>query len=62
LAAAEKIDRSYLGKMLRLTLPDTIEAILDSRNLGNLTLSMALGPFPTAWVAQRAGLNGSNVY
>ncbi|HWX47808.1 MAG TPA: hypothetical protein VNZ61_07135 [Roseomonas sp.] len=31
--AAEKIDRSYLGKMLRLTLldPDLIEAILDGR-------------------------------
>ena len=33
LALAEKIDRSYLGKTLRLTLlaPDIVEAILDGR-------------------------------
>jgi len=33
LAAAEKIDRSFLGKTLRLTLlaPDIVEAILDGR-------------------------------
>jgi transposase len=33
LAAAERIDRSYLGKMLRLTLlaPDIIDAVLDGR-------------------------------
>ena len=33
LAKAERIDRSYLGKMLRLTLlvPDIVEAILDAR-------------------------------
>ncbi|TCZ60825.1 hypothetical protein [Roseicella aquatilis] len=40
LAKAEKIDRSYLGKMLRLTLlaPDLVEAILDGQQPDGVTL------------------------
>jgi len=54
LAAAEKIDRSYLGKMLRLTLlaPDTVEAILDGRQRAEVTLASLLQPFPVNWLDQ----------
>jgi hypothetical protein len=40
LAAAEKIDRSYLARTLRLTLlaPDIVEAILDGRQAWSLAL------------------------
>ena len=36
MAAAEKIDRGYLGRILLLTLlaPDIVEAILDGRHAG----------------------------
>jgi hypothetical protein len=55
LAKAERIDRSYLGKMLRLTLlaPDILEAILDGRQSAELGLSALMKLFPLAWEAQR---------
>ena len=57
LAAAERIDRSYLGKTLRLTLlaPDIVEAVLDGREPPNLTLPALMGMFPPLWADQRAG-------
>jgi hypothetical protein len=56
LASAEKIDRSYLGKMLRLTLlaPDIVEAILDGRQAADFGLSALLEPLPSIWEKQRA--------
>jgi hypothetical protein len=64
LAAAEKIDRSYLGKMLRLTLlaPDIVEAMLDGRHAPELEAPQLMEPLPTEWSEQRqALLNGKPV-
>ena len=50
-AAAEQIERGYLGSLLRLTLlaPDIVEAILDGRQPEGLGLPRLVQPFPTAW-------------
>src|SRR5690348_5558537 len=47
IAAAEKIDRGYIGSILRLTLlaPDIIEGILDGRQPVGLGLSALLKAF-----------------
>ena len=57
LAAAEKLDRGYLGRILQLTLlaPDIVEAILDGRRL-DTGLPRHMRPFPPAWDAQRNAL------
>ncbi|MDJ0391078.1 hypothetical protein QMO56_23490 [Roseomonas sp. E05] len=54
LATAEKIDRSYLGKMLRLTLlaPDIVEAVLDGRQPVEVSLPKLLECFPLEWARQ----------
>lgn len=54
LAAAEKINPSYVSRVLRLTLlaPDIIDAILDGRQPPKLTLAKALRPFQPHWVEQ----------
>jgi hypothetical protein len=56
IAAAEKINASYLGRVLRLTLlaPDILEAILDGRQGTQITLAMLMRPFPVLWSAQRS--------
>ena len=48
---AERIDRGYLGRVLRLTLlaPDIVEAILDGRQPGGLGLPRFIEPIPSAW-------------
>jgi hypothetical protein len=56
MAAAEKIERGYLGTLLRLTLlaPDIVEAILDGRQpegFGSPTLMKLL---PVRWEEQRS--------
>ena len=58
LAAAEKIDRSYLGRMLRLTLlaPDIVEAILDGRQSCALALPALLEAVPSLWDEQRSSM------
>ncbi|WP_149539270.1 hypothetical protein [Siccirubricoccus phaeus] len=58
LAATEKIDRSYLGKMLRLTLlaPDIVEAILDRRQPIDLMLPALIEHLPSSWSEQRAAI------
>ena len=58
LAAAEKIDRSYLGKTLRLTLlaPDIVEAILDGRQPCALALPALLESVPSLWDEQRSSI------
>lgn len=55
LARAEKINQSYLCRVLRLTLlaPDIVETILDGRQPPTLQLSALLKPFPVAWDEQR---------
>ena len=55
LAAAEKINSSYVSRVLRLTLPapDVIEAMLDGLQPEGMTLPILLEPFPVEWVQQR---------
>jgi hypothetical protein len=56
LAEAEKINPSYIARVLRLTLlaPDIVEAILDGRQLAELQLDHLLAPLPVEWERQRA--------
>jgi hypothetical protein len=56
LAAAEKINSSYVSRVLRLTLlaPDIVEAILDGRQTEGMTLPGLMEPFPVEWQGQRA--------
>jgi hypothetical protein len=55
MAAAERIERGYLGTLLRLTLlaPDIVQAVLDGRQPDGVTLPRLLEPFPAAWAEQR---------
>lgn len=59
LAAAEDLDRGYLGSLLRLTLlsPDIVESLLDGTRLGRIALPSLLEQFPARWDAQRAALH-----
>ena len=61
LAAANKLDRGYVGRILALTLlaPEIVEAILDGRQPPEVTLPVLMGPFPVEWAEQRAGLTTS---
>ena len=58
LAEAEKINQSYLCRVLRLTLlaPDIVEAVLDGRQPAALQMDALLKPMPLEWAAQRAAL------
>jgi hypothetical protein len=58
LAAAEKINQSYVCRLLRLTLlaPDIIEAILEGQQPAVLQLPMLLKPHPIEWRHQRSVL------
>lgn len=60
LAAAEKINPTYLSRILRLTLlaPDIVETILDGRQPPSLTLKVAMEPFPISWDEQRTTFGG----
>ena len=55
LAEAEKINQSYLCRVLRLTLlaPDIVEAILDGRQPAAMQIDALLKPMPLDWAAQR---------
>ena len=55
LAAAEKIDRSYLCRVLRLTLlaPEIVEAIMDGRQPEEVTLPGLMKGFPVEWEQHR---------
>jgi hypothetical protein len=60
IAAAEKINASYVGRVLRLTLlsPEIVEAILDGRQPADLQLEDLLRRFPVGWREQRAEIWG----
>jgi len=60
LAAAEKINSSYVSRVLRLTLlaPDIVEAILDGRQPEGMTVPRLMTPSPTIWREQRDRLVG----
>jgi hypothetical protein len=51
LARAEKINPSYVSRVLRLTLlaPEVVETILDGRQGREVTLARLLEPFPDCW-------------
>ena len=53
LADAERINRSYVSRIVRLTLlaPDIVERILEGRP--TVGLPQLLKPFPVAWEKQR---------
>lgn len=54
LAKAEKINTSYVSRILRLTLlaPDIVEMVLDGRQPQSLTLKRLQNPFPISWKEQ----------
>jgi hypothetical protein len=60
LATAEKINPSYLSRVLRLSLlaPDIIDAILDGRQPPTLQLGRLFRPTPLEWGMQRSSLLG----
>jgi hypothetical protein len=55
LAATEKINESYVCRVLRLTLlaPQILEAVLDGRQPAELQMDALLKPFPVEWEQQR---------
>jgi hypothetical protein len=62
LAAAESVDRGYVGRVLTLTLlePNIVEAILDGRQPGELTLpGLWMEGVDKEWAAQRRMLGGA---
>jgi hypothetical protein len=55
IAAAEKINESYVGRVLRLTLlaPDIVEMVLGGRQPAAMTLAVLMKPFAIEWTEQR---------
>jgi len=55
LAAAEKINLSYMSRVLRLTLlaPEIVEVILDGRQQEGMSLPALMKGFPVEWKRQR---------
>ena len=55
LAAGEKLDRGYLGKILMLTLlaPDILDAIMDGRQPAEMGVHVLRLGFPLEWGEQR---------
>jgi hypothetical protein len=61
LAKAERVNDSYLSRVLRLTLlaPDIVEAILDGQQPKILELQQLMKPLPADWPTQRRKLGFS---
>jgi len=61
LAAAERINSSYVSRILRLTLlaPDIVETILDRRPPAEMTLAILMEPFSVSWAEQAAQLDAA---
>jgi hypothetical protein len=59
IAANEKINASYVGRVLRLTLlaPNIVEAILDGRQKTELSLAVLMKPPPPSWPKQRLAID-----
>ena len=58
LARAERINASYLARLLRLTLlaPDIVNAMLDGKNYPQtITLDRLMKPFSVTWAEQLQG-------
>ena len=60
IAAAEKINPSYVSRLLRTTLlaPEVVEAILDGRQPPDMTLALLMQPFGVLWAEQSQGFQG----
>ena len=58
LAAGEKLDRGYLGRILMLTLlaPDIVEAATNGRQSAELGVHVLREGFPMEWEEQRLTL------
>jgi hypothetical protein len=58
MAAAERIERGYLGSLLRLTLlaPDLVEAVLNGRHPTDLQISSMIRTSQFPWEIQRQAL------
>ena len=56
IARMEKINDSYVARVLRLTLlaPDVVEMIVNGRQPPSLTLSFLMDRFPPIWAEQQA--------
>jgi hypothetical protein len=54
ITSAERLNDSYVGRVLRLTLlaPDIVEAILDGRQPAGLTLAVLMRPLVGVWQEQ----------
>ena len=63
LAAAGKINSSYVSRLLRLTLlsPQIVEAILDGRQPEKVTLPGLMEPFPVEWGRQHEATSHGSV-
>jgi hypothetical protein len=61
IAATEKINESYVSRLLRLTLlaPDIIDAILDGRQPAEMTLAVLMKPFPVEWKRQHPAFSAA---
>jgi hypothetical protein len=59
IAVAEKINASYVSRVIRMTLicPTTVEAILNGSQPRGLGLAHILEPFPLEWTEQAAHWN-----
>jgi hypothetical protein len=62
IAAAEKINSSYVSRVLRLTLlsPAVVEAILDGRQPETIALPVLLKPFPLSWLEHCTAQRGQS--
>ncbi|WP_439577199.1 hypothetical protein [Elioraea sp.] len=58
MAAGEKLDRGYLGRLLQLTLlaPDIVEAIVEGKQPEGVTLPGLAEQLSTRWEDQRTNL------
>ncbi len=56
LAAAERINPSYLARVLRLTLlaPNIVESVLDGCSRNSITLEQVMRMLPSTWDAQQS--------
>jgi hypothetical protein len=60
LAEAEGVTRSFVNRLLRLTLlaPDILEAILEGRQPKGMQLEDVVGAMPSAWDEQHKRITG----
>jgi hypothetical protein len=63
IARAEKLDRTYVGDMLRLTLlaPDIVEAIVDAQQPAEMTLPGLIKGLPVEWAWQQTLLRSKKL-